>query len=74
MNGFDNFNDNPVVWFVMMDVAAGKGDFERAAAAKQELERLGVFVRFKGSLQRKYKDAAKLLANRRPVFLLESQE
>ncbi|HKI30275.1 MAG TPA: hypothetical protein VKA46_00185 [Gemmataceae bacterium] len=38
--------DHPVYWFVVMEDAKDRGDFETAARAKRELERLGVFIRY----------------------------
>jgi hypothetical protein len=49
-----NFLDSPVVWFSTMEIEAGRGNFEKAAAAKKELERLGVFVKFRGDILRRY--------------------
>ena len=46
-----NLKDSPVVWFSTMVIEASRGNFERASEAKQELERLGVFIRFKGAIQ-----------------------
>ena len=42
-----NYHDSPVAWFVMLETARAKGDFEKAAQAKRELERLGVFVKYR---------------------------
>jgi hypothetical protein len=36
----------PSYWFSLMESAAGRGDFDAAARAKRELERLGVRVVF----------------------------
>lgn len=36
--------DLPAYWFCVMESAKEKGDFERAAHAKRQLERLGVHV------------------------------
>lgn len=38
--------DSPVVWFVMLERARRSSDFELAAKAQQELERLGVKVKY----------------------------
>ncbi|MGE3803393.1 MAG: hypothetical protein AB7K24_01825 [Gemmataceae bacterium] len=38
--------DEPTYWFALMEIAREKGDFEGAAAAKRELERLGVRVSY----------------------------
>jgi hypothetical protein len=38
--------DNPTFWFAVMESAKEKGDFEGAARAKRELERLGVLVTY----------------------------
>ena len=61
--------NSPVVWFSMMELWANQGKFEQAAEAKRELERLGVFVRFKGKIQRQYKEAERTLAKRKPTVL-----
>jgi hypothetical protein len=42
--------DEPVAWFFEMQRALQAGDLETAAAARRELERLGVDVRFRGGL------------------------
>jgi hypothetical protein len=41
--------DEPVYWFVLLEKAIHRGDFDEAALAKRELDRLGVSViyRFK---------------------------
>lgn len=56
-----DFANNPVVWFTTMEIEAGRGNFDKAAEAKQELERLGVFVRFKGKIQKQYRRAEQKL-------------
>jgi hypothetical protein len=38
--------DLPVYWFALMEQSAERGDYERAAAAKKELRRLGVKVSY----------------------------
>lgn len=67
----NDIRDNPVVWFTRMTIEANRGYYERAAMAKQELERLGVFICFKGKNQRRYKKAERVLAkrSRRETFL-----
>lgn len=40
------FNDSPAAWFVMLEIARKRGDFEQAARAQRELKRLGVEVRY----------------------------
>jgi hypothetical protein len=42
--------DEPVAWFYEMQRALQDGDLEAAAAARRELQRLGVDVRFRGGL------------------------
>jgi hypothetical protein len=39
--------DQPVYWFVVLEQARERSDFESAANAKQELERLGVRVSYR---------------------------
>lgn len=64
-----DLTNNPVLWFTTMQIEAERGNFDKAAQAKKELERLGVFVRFKAKkVQRRYKQAErKLLARRSPL-------
>jgi hypothetical protein len=38
--------DSPVVWFAVLERARQSNDFETAAKARQELERLGVKVKY----------------------------
>jgi hypothetical protein len=38
------FTDQPVYWFVVLELALDQGDLEQAARAKSELARLGVEV------------------------------
>ncbi|HEY1687188.1 MAG TPA: hypothetical protein VGG19_20680 [Tepidisphaeraceae bacterium] len=40
------FEDSPTAWFVVLEAARVRGDFEKAATAQKELARLGVKVRF----------------------------
>ena len=63
-----DYQNSPVVWFTMMETWASKGDFEQAAKAKRKLERLGVFVRFKGKLQRQYKKAERAFKARKQIL------
>jgi hypothetical protein len=65
-----DYHDSPVAWFVEMQLHAEKGNFEQAARAKKELERLGVFVRFKGQIQRKLKKAETALKSKRRATIL----
>ena len=39
--------DSPVVWFAVLERAKQTGDFATAARAVQELERLGVKVKYR---------------------------
>ena len=41
------FLDSPVYWFVVLDTAKGRHDFELAAEAQRQLRRLGVRVTFR---------------------------
>ena len=36
----------PVYWFALMEIARERGNFEQAAEAKRELQRLGVRVSY----------------------------
>jgi len=67
-------DNSAVAQFALMEIAAGQGDFERAAEAKRQLERLGVIVRFKGKLQRRYREAERAIARRRPTVLEDRAE
>ena len=42
-----DFADSRVAWFVCLERAKADNDFERAAMAKRELERLGVKVLYR---------------------------
>lgn len=39
-------DDSPAYWFVRLETAVGNSDFESAAEAQKQLERLGVRVAF----------------------------
>jgi hypothetical protein len=39
--------ESPTYWFVLMETALRRGDFERAAEARAQLEALGVTVKFR---------------------------
>lgn len=41
-----DYRDSPVAWFVVLERAREDGEFELAAKARRELERLGVEVRY----------------------------
>jgi hypothetical protein len=43
----------PTYWFALMEAAKDRGDFEQAAHAKRELERLGVRVSYRPRRPRK---------------------
>jgi hypothetical protein len=42
----NDFADSRVAWFVCLERAKADNNFERAAMAKKELERLGVRVKY----------------------------
>jgi len=42
-----DFADSRVAWFVCLERAKADNNFEQAAMAKRELERLGVKVRYR---------------------------
>jgi hypothetical protein len=44
--------EQPAYWFCVMEAAKECGDFELAARAKRELERLGVLVTFRPGRRR----------------------
>jgi hypothetical protein len=37
----------PTYWFAVLEIARERGDFERAADAQRQLERLGIVVRYR---------------------------
>jgi cysteinyl-tRNA synthetase len=43
---------NPLPWMLTMEAARQRGDFQAADAARRELERLGIEVRYKQPLSR----------------------
>jgi hypothetical protein len=45
--------DSPAYWFCVMESAKASGDFDLAARAKRELERLGVQVTYRAGKPRK---------------------
>jgi hypothetical protein len=38
--------NEPTYWFAVLEIARQKGDFERAAEAQRELQRLGVYISY----------------------------
>jgi hypothetical protein len=38
--------EEPTYWFALLEIARERGDFEQAAEAKRQLQRLGVRVRY----------------------------
>jgi hypothetical protein len=43
----DRDSDDPVVWLLLLERGRRTGDFELAARAKRELERLGIRVTYR---------------------------
>jgi hypothetical protein len=43
----ENDRDDPLVWLLLLERGRQTGDFDIAARAKRELERLGVFVTYR---------------------------
>jgi hypothetical protein len=43
----DRYANNPVVWFVVLERARHDNNFKLAAKARQELDRLGVIVKYR---------------------------
>ena len=43
----DKYTDSPVAWFVVLERARQDSNFELAAKARQELDRLGVTVKYR---------------------------
>jgi hypothetical protein len=60
--GIDPMNhpeqDEPVYWFVLLEKAVHRGDFDEAARAKQELKRLGVSVAYRKLKKEKPREPA----------------
>jgi hypothetical protein len=42
----DDYTDEPLYWFALLDRAVERGDHEAAADAQRQLKRLGVRVRY----------------------------
>jgi hypothetical protein len=42
----EDYTDEPLYWFAVLDLAVEQGDHQAAAEAQRELERLGVSVRY----------------------------
>lgn len=52
--------NEPVYWFVLLEKAVNRGDFDAAAHAKRELERLGVSIAYrKAKKEKPHEPAAK---------------
>lgn len=43
----NKYTDSPVAWFVVLEQARQDSNFQLAAKATQELDRLGVIVKYK---------------------------
>ena len=43
----DRFKDSPIAWFAEMVLESDRGNFDRAAQAKGQLESLGWTVRYR---------------------------
>lgn len=41
-----DIKNSPIAWFYLLEDARRRNDFDRAARAKRELERLGVLVTY----------------------------
>jgi len=44
----DPVRDWPLWWFAQLEAAVERGDYQAAASAQRELERLGVTVQYRG--------------------------
>jgi hypothetical protein len=42
----DDYTQEPIYWFALLDKAVERGDHEAAAEAQRQLDRLGVRVRY----------------------------
>jgi hypothetical protein len=49
----DDYTDEPIYWFAILDQAIERGDHQAAADAQRELGRLGVVVRYGRPRRRK---------------------
>ena len=52
-NNGRNHRDQPTYWFAVLEIAREQGDFEGAAEAKRQLQRLGVCVSYERPQPRK---------------------
>jgi len=64
-----DYRNSPVAWFCELEISRKKNDFERAAEAVRELNRLGVAVKFRGSTAKKLSEAERALSERKPTLL-----
>ena len=64
-----NYLDSPVVWFSVMEAESSRGNYERAAEAKRQLERLGVVIKLRGKTGKKLTEAERGLSKRKPTVL-----
>jgi len=46
-----DYHNSPVAWFCVLEQARQNNDFERAAEAKRQLERLGVVVKYRRKIK-----------------------
>jgi hypothetical protein len=52
--------DQPTYWFAVLEIARERDDFEQAAEAKRNLERLGVHVSYeRGKTSERQREAAR---------------
>ena len=42
----DDYTDQPMYWFILLDKAVERGDHAAAAEAQRQLDRIGVRVRY----------------------------
>jgi len=57
----DDYRNSPVAWFVELESALDNSNYERAAEAQRELQRLGVRVAFQGVRARRLRAVASRL-------------
>jgi hypothetical protein len=55
-------HDSPIYWFALLEAARQKHNFAAAAQAKDQLERLGVSVKYRRIKEAKRIDPERLLA------------
>lgn len=60
-----DYRNSPTAWFSMLEGAIDRSNFERAAEAVRQLDRLGVTVRYRGKQAKKLAEAKQELLRRK---------